>query len=38
MGIDQVHINHLDQNRYPIQGDVYPTHTIFHLNELQQIL
>lgn len=38
MGIDQVHMNHLDQNRYPIQGDVYPTHTIFHLEELRQIL
>ncbi len=38
MGIDQVHVNHLDKNRYPIQGEIYPTHTIFELEELKQIL
>lgn len=38
MGIDQVHVNHLDKNQYPIEGSVYPTHTIFELNELKEIL
>ena len=38
MGLDQVHMNHLDRNRYPIQGEIYPTHTLFHLEELRSIL
>ena len=38
MGIDQVHVNHLDKKQYPIQGSVYPTHTIFELIELKNIL
>jgi len=38
MGMDQIHVNHLDQNRYPIQGEIYPTHTIFELEELRKIL
>ena len=38
MGMDQIHVNHLDKNRYPIQGEIYPTHTIFQLEELKNIL
>ncbi len=38
MGMDQVHVNHLDKNQYPIEGSHYPTHTIFELAELKQIL
>lgn len=38
MGMDQVHMNHINKQRYPIQGDTYPTHTIFELEELRAIL
>jgi putative hydrolase of the HAD superfamily len=38
MGMDQVHVNHLDKNKYPIQGNTLPTHTIFELEELKKIL
>lgn len=38
MGMDQIHMNHIDKNKYPIQGDTYPTHTIFELEELRRIL
>lgn len=38
MGMDQVHVNHLDKNQYPIEGSTYPTHTIFDLTELKKIL
>lgn len=36
-GMDQIHVNHLDQNKYPLEGNIYPTHTIFGLNELKEI-
>jgi putative hydrolase of the HAD superfamily len=38
MGMDQIHMNHLDKQKYPIQGETYPTHTIFELEELRAIL
>lgn len=36
-GMDQIHVNHLDRNKYSIEGDVYPTHTVFELEELKAI-
>ena len=38
MGMDQIHMNHVDKQRYPIEGDTYPTHTLFELEELRTIL
>ncbi|MFM7671510.1 MAG: YjjG family noncanonical pyrimidine nucleotidase [Bacteroidota bacterium] len=38
MGMDQIHVNHLDTIKHPIQGNTYPTHTIFELAELKTIL
>lgn len=38
MGMDQIHVNHLDRNTYPIEGNTYPTHTVFSLQELKDIL
>lgn len=37
MSIDQVHVNHLDKNQYPIQGSIFPTYTIFELTALKNI-
>jgi putative hydrolase of the HAD superfamily len=37
-GMDQIHVNHLDGNKYPIEGNNYPTHTVFGLEELKAIL
>ncbi|NBV30594.1 MAG: noncanonical pyrimidine nucleotidase, YjjG family, partial [Chitinophagaceae bacterium] len=37
-GIDQIHVNHLNQNRESLPDGSYPTHTVFSLEELKRIL
>jgi putative hydrolase of the HAD superfamily len=37
-GIDQIHVNHLNQLREPLSDGSYPTHTVFSLEELKRIL
>lgn len=37
-GIDQLHVNHLNQERVALSDGSYPTHTVFSLQEIMQIL
>lgn len=37
-GIDQIHVNHLSQERVALPDGSYPTHTVFSLQEIMQIL
>ncbi|MFM8710182.1 MAG: HAD family hydrolase, partial [Sphingomonadales bacterium] len=37
-GIDQIHVNHLNQERVALSDGSYPTHTVFSLQEIMQIL
>jgi len=36
-GFDQVHVNHLTQERVPVKDGHYPTYTVFNLKELETI-
>jgi len=37
-GIDQIHVNHLSQERIALSDGSYPTHTVYSLQEIMQIL
>jgi putative hydrolase of the HAD superfamily len=36
-GIDQVHVNHLTNERMPVKENRFPTYTVFNLKELETI-
>lgn len=36
-GIDQVHVNHLNNNREVVSNQRLPTYTVFSLKELEKI-
>ena len=37
-GLDQIHVNHLNQERIALSDGSYPTHTVFSLQEIMKIL
>lgn len=37
-GLDQIHVNHLTQERVALSDGSYPTHTVFSLQEIMHIL